>query len=178
MDKPLFPSPAAGFDEPIDILDGCHQRIRRNCALIGRIAGHLPVKGADAEAAQAARGIMRYFDEAAAHHHEDEEGDLFPALRAAAPGPSTEALIARLLADHRRLGALWQDMRERLEGVIAGNSSLLAPDVAKVFHDAYEAHILAEEGELLPLARRVLDAATMERLGTAMASRRGVKRPG
>ena len=27
----LFPSPAASFDHPIDILDGCHVRILRNC---------------------------------------------------------------------------------------------------------------------------------------------------
>jgi hemerythrin-like domain-containing protein len=178
MDKPLFPTPAAGFDEPIDILDGCHQRIRRNCALIARIAEHLPAKGADAEAAQAARGIVRYFDEAAAHHHEDEEADLFPALRAAAPGPATEDLVARLLADHRRLGALWQDMRVRLQAVIAGNPSSLGTDTAKTFREAYESHILVEEGELLPFARRVLDAPTVERLGHSMASRRGVKRPG
>lgn len=177
MEKPLFPTPAAGFDEPVDILDGCHQRIRRNTALAGRIAEHLEAKGADAEAAQAARGIIRYFDEAAAHHHEDEEDDLFPALRRAVPGEATEALIARLLSDHRRLATLWADMRGRLEDVIAGKTSSLDADSAKAFRDAYEAHILVEESELLPLARRALDAATVARLGESMASRRGVTRP-
>lgn len=176
MDSALFPSPAAGFDEPLDILDGCHQRIRRNCALVARIAGHLPVKGADAEAAQAARGILKYFDEAAANHHEDEEDDLFPALEVAAPGEATEGLVARLRDDHRRLATLWQDMRERLERVIAGDATALDAAAARAFGEAYEAHILAEEAELLPLARQVLDPSTVARLGDSMAGRRGVKR--
>ena len=30
----LFPTPAADFDHPIDMLDGCHERILRNCATI------------------------------------------------------------------------------------------------------------------------------------------------
>lgn len=175
---PLFPSPAAGFDEPIDILDGCHQRIRRNCVLIERLAEHLPAKGADAEAAQAARGVIRYFGEAAAHHHEDEEEDLFPALRMAAPEEATDALVERLLADHRRLAALWKDMNRRLDAVFAGDATAITPDVARTFAEAYEAHIRVEEGELLPLARRVLDAATLEILGGSMADRRGVARRG
>lgn len=175
--EPLFPTPAAGFDEPIDILDGCHQRIRRNCELAGRIAGHLPAKGADAEAAQAARGIVRYFDEAATHHHEDEEIDLFPALLQAAPGEARD-LVDRLLAEHRRLADAWQDMRSRLAAVIAGDAGRLSPADAAAFARLYEEHIRLEESELLPLARRVLDPATVRRLGEAMAARRGVSPPG
>ena len=77
----LFPTPAASFDHPIDILDGCHERILRNCALIGRIAAHVASKGPDAEAATAAASVMRYFDTAGANHHRDEDEDVFPLLR-------------------------------------------------------------------------------------------------
>ena len=38
------------------------------------------VAGADAEAAESATSIRRYFNEAAPRHHEDEEIDLFPRL--------------------------------------------------------------------------------------------------
>src|SRR5580765_8493471 len=81
----LFPTPSADFDHPIDILDGCHERILRNCATLERLAAHTLSHGSDAEAGVAAAGVMRYFDTAGAHHHRDEEDDLFPALQRHAP---------------------------------------------------------------------------------------------
>ena len=175
----LFPTPAADFDHPIDILDGCHARIRRNCVLIERLAEHLAAGGSDAEARQAAANILRYFDTAAYNHHRDEEDDLFPLLQRNVPYDELNALfdlLQRLRADHARLDALWSRMRERLVEILQCGIGGLAPAVAAEFHQAYEGHIAVEEAQLLPLARRVLDESLLRRLGGSMARRRGVPR--
>jgi hemerythrin-like domain-containing protein len=174
----LFPTPAAGFDHPIDILDGCHERILRNCALVERIAAHVAAKGADAEAATAAAGVVRYFDTAGANHHRDEEDDLFPALQQYAPSAELNAvydLVFRLKADHKRLEAHWTDMRKRLADLTEHRDGGLTAKIAAAFRAAYERHIALEEAELLPLSRRVLDESLLRALGGRMARRRGVE---
>ena len=173
-----LPSAAADFDHPIEILDGCHQRIRRHCALIVKIAAHVAVAGADAEAREAAFSVLRFFETAAANHHRDEEEDLFPALHHLAPDlNAARDLMHRLRADHVRLAALWADMRARLNAVRQGDATRLAQATAAAFAAAHESHMALEESQLLPLARRALDASTVARLGRRMARRRGVAPP-
>ncbi len=178
--KPLFPTPTAGFDHPIDILDGCHEKILRNCELIERIAAHVAANGPDDEARATAASVIRYFDTAGANHHRDEEQDLFPALQHHIPSPELNALFAlvfKLRADHRKLDALWVDMRARLARIAGGHDGGLSPDVAAHFHAAYRKHIALEEAEVLPLARRVLKPAVVAALGGRMAARRGAAHP-
>jgi len=173
----LFPSPTAGFDHPIDILDGCHERILRNCRTIERLAAHLAEHGPDAEAREAATGVMRYFDTAGAAHHRDEEEDLFPALQHHVPSKELNALFAlvfKLRSDHPKLDALWEDMRERLAAIAQGRDGGLTLQVAAQFWAAFRHHIAMEDAELLPLARRVLDDRLLRALGGSMARRRGV----
>jgi hypothetical protein len=43
----LHASPAAGFDEPFEMLAGCHDRVQRMVDLLERLAGHLPRHGCD-----------------------------------------------------------------------------------------------------------------------------------
>lgn len=160
----LFPSPSAGFDDPLEVLDACHDRVRRFTGLAVRIAERLQAGGADDEAREAARSVMRYFDEAGPNHHRDEQEDLLPILMAHAPD-----VAARVHADHRALEMLWAEVRQKLE-----SSSLDVP-LAQAFAHAYRAHIAFEESALLPLARRVLDEAALEKLGRSMAARRGVR---
>jgi hemerythrin-like domain-containing protein len=172
----LITTPSADFDHPIDMLDGCHERILRNCATIERLAGHIATDGADTEARLAAVGVLRYFDTAAAHHHRDEEDDLFPALVRNAPSKELDALLDRLRADHERLAALWSDMHARLTHVAEGRDGGLTAKLAADLTAAYAAHIALEEAELLPLARRVLDDYLMRAIGDHMAERRGLVR--
>ena len=176
--KPLFPTPSAGFDHPFEVLDSCHERIKRYCATIAAIAGHVAGHGPDAQAREAARGVVRFFDTAGANHHRDEEHDLFPALVNFVPSAelnATRALVARLKADHKRLDAAWAEMRRRLMLFAAGGPCEVDPAAAEAFGAAYERHIALEEAELLPLARRVLDARLAASLGERMALRRGVR---
>jgi hemerythrin-like domain-containing protein len=173
-------TPTADFDHPLDILDGCHQRIRRQCALIVRIAEHIERRGVDEEAARAASGVVRFFEVAGSNHHRDEEVDLFPALERRVPGGERDllcGLLTRLREDHRRLDIAWSHMKSALGEIAALRDARITPDEAREFFAAYERHIALEESELLPLARRILDVGQVARLGLAMARRRGA-RPG
>jgi hemerythrin-like domain-containing protein len=180
MRNTTLPGPAADFDHPIDILDGCHERIRRQCVVIQRIAEHVAEHGAGEDARQAARGVVRYFDTAGAYHHQDEEEDLFPALVHAVPNAelaATRVLIDRLQADHVRLEASWREMRGILMRLIDAGEVALDMAAARAFSASYDRHIGLEEADMLPLARRVLDTRTIARLGERMAARRGAFRP-
>ena len=170
--------PTPDFDHPIDLLEACHERIRRMCDLVVRIAEHLSATGVDEDARVAARNVIRYFDTAGANHHRDEEQDLFPALHHFVPSGelnATRALLARLRADHTKLDALWADMRRRLEWLAEDDANEIPVQHAEAFKAAYVAHIQVEEAELLPLARRVIGIDGLALLGRRMARRRGVQ---
>jgi hemerythrin-like domain-containing protein len=177
---PLPPPPDAGFDHPLEMLGGCHARIRRNCGVIQEVAERLAAGPADAAVREAARGVVRFFDTAGVNHHRDEEQDLFPALVQFVPAAelnATRALIARLRADHARLEVAWSQMREPLLALATGGDAAIGTGAASRFATAFDRHILLEESQLLPLARRVLDARLTERIGQRMARRHGVARP-
>ena len=78
----LHRTPSAGFDQPFEMLSACHERVQRSLALLQRLQDHLASHGADPQARDAARDVMRYFDIAAPAHHEDEERHVLPVLRA------------------------------------------------------------------------------------------------
>ena len=170
-------SPGADFDHPIEILDQCHQRIRRTCDLLVRIAAHIRARGCDEDARDAALLVVRFFDTAGAHHHRDEEDDLFPALIHYAPSDELNAvrcLVFKLRAQHAELDTMWAGLRPQVLSIAARDETELTVEIAQSFAAATEKHIATEEAELLPLARRVLGEGLLVRLGTSMARRRGL----
>ncbi|QJR14243.1 hemerythrin domain-containing protein [Usitatibacter palustris] len=179
MMKELLLTPTAGFDSPLEVLHACHERITRHYELIVRIAGHVVEHGADDEAREAARTALRFFAVAGRNHHLDEEEDLFPALVAVASSESAEtvrSLVARLRYEHETLDALWAPVREGLEAIAGGlDGAPVTPADAGRLAQAYAQHIAQEEGLLIPLARHLLGAAELERLGRSMEARRRAK---
>jgi len=169
--------PAADFDHPLEMLEACHDRIEDRLQVLQRLLEHLPQYGCDEQAQQAAANVMRYFDTAGAHHHEDEEKDLFPRLAGhAAADPPLRALIEALRDDHRIMREAWQALRQPLEGVCEGRCERIEAEAVHRFSTLYRAHIEREETELLPRAERLLPAEEIAALGAAMAGRRGVRR--
>lgn len=168
--------PAPSFDEPIEMLRACHERIVAQCATLGKLAAHLPLHGADTQAQQAARNIMRYFDIAGPNHHADEEQDLFPMLievtqRRCLPLSET---IASLPDEHRSLEASWAQLRTALADIAQGRASLLEPAWVDDFVGAYRGHIAFEESQILPFAEAYLDRQQLARLSAAMVARRTI----
>lgn len=170
----LHAAPAAGFDEPFEMLAACHERVERMLVLLERLAAHLPAHGSDAQAVAAARDVMRYFDLAAPHHHEDEERHVLPALRAA----GDDAFAAQIEQEHVEMRRRWLELRRSLLDV-AGGTWVASGDAAEFapwqqFAALYRAHAASEESLAFPQARATLDADAQRAMGQEMARRRGV----
>lgn len=176
MQNTLFDT-APGFDEPIAVLRHCHTRIRKQLATLNKLLAHLPRHGADVEAQQAAHAVLRYFNDAAPLHHEDEEEDLLPQLEMTASGDDAsqlQAILPRLLDEHREMAALWLALDRELSTITRGQSAQLSgTDVAR-FADLYEAHMQLEESVIAPMAKRLFSEVQMQQLGDAMRARRGI----
>lgn len=167
---------AAGFDEPFDMLEACHQRVHRMLDLLERLRSHLRTHGGDEQARQAARDVMRYFDQAAPQHHRDEELHVFPPLLARGDAATVE-IVRRLQADHVQMEAAWRAARQVLARVADGRLEKMAPDDEDVltrFAALYDGHIEAEEQIVYPAASALLDEQGKAAMGREMARRRGV----
>lgn len=174
---PGHSTPNAGFEVPLEMLAACHHRVQNQNATLLRLVNHLDAQGSDQPAQEAAVAVMRYFDSAGRHHHEDEELDLFPALLDATAATDNRALrdlIAVLCADHRALEARWHALRRQLQRVAEGLPATIESSEARAFADGYSQHIAREEAELLPMAGQVLDLEALDRIGRAMRQRRGL----
>lgn len=141
----------SSFDEPFDMLAACHQRVLHMLDLLERLGEHLDQVGADTSARQAARDLMRFFDLAAAHHHDDEELHIVPRLRSQGRG----AVAQRIQDEHRALARDWARVREGLkklsdhadepsEGIVVRRLAW------QRFAADYRAHMALEEGEVFP----------------------------
>lgn len=166
----LFASRSADFEQPIEMLVACHDQIRRFTTLCQRLDRHVADHGADAEAAQAAASILRYFDLAAPLHHQDEEDDLFPALRTLGDAALTARMDA-IEAEHADLARLWVPVRTWLVQ-IADGTTCPPPAELPSFISAYPRHAAHEETDLYGAAQR-LPADTLARISARMRGRRG-----
>ena len=173
MTVSLLGAAAPGFERPLAVLEACHGRIAKQCDTLEKLLAHLPAHGADAQARQAARAVLAYFDTAAVHHHDDEERNLFPLLeQAGAPGACD--LVETLTLEHDEQAQLWRRLRPQLAQIAGGQASALDVALTRRYVAMNRAHLEFENTRVLPLARQVLGAADLARLGRAMAARRGV----
>jgi hemerythrin-like domain-containing protein len=177
MSFPGFSSPAAGPEAPLDMLAACHTRVEKQCQTLERLQAHLIVHASDTAAQEAAHALLRYFNSAAKHHHEDEEVDLFPALLDAMAGSDAvciRTLIEALEAEHRELENRWTQLQAPLQAIAQGLPVVLSKAETAAFVTGYRSHILREDRELLPMAQRLLGPQALALLGHAMRSRRGL----
>lgn len=172
---PGFNSPAAGFEQPFEMLRACHERVHRSLRLLQRLIEHIDAHGHDASSRSAASDVLRYFDVAAPLHHEDEEKHVFPAVMEGG-GSDLRAAVSQLDAEHDSLEALWQKLRPEL---LAWRDDGQTPAVssaqrhwAEDFQRAYEAHIRLEEELVYPAAEAILAAGDLADMGAEMAARR------
>lgn len=175
--KEFLPDTAPDFDQPVAVLKHCHGRIRKQLATLEKLLVHLPEHGADEQARQAASAVLKYFEKAAHLHHDDEEQDLIPMLRAVAQGEDAatlQALAPVILQDHKDMDAMWQDLHEQLTMIATGAGTQLSSSAVQRFTQRYLGHMEREEGTMAPMALRLFAPEQMARLGQAMQRRRGI----
>jgi len=167
---------APGYDEPFEMLHACHERVQRMLALLDRLRRHVDARGADEQARQAARDVMRYFDQAAPQHHLDEENHVIPRLLASGDG-ALVGLGTRLRADHLAMEAAWSRARPVLDSLAQGGMARFDADAHRAFDDftsLYASHIEAEESAAFPAAQGRMDATAVQAMSQDMMRRRGV----
>ncbi len=178
---PGFESPAAGFEQPYEMLAACHERVQRSLDLLGRLVSYIADKGHDAQTRSAAADVLRYFDIAAPLHHQDEELHVFPLLLKQGD-TSLHSTVSRLQADHRQMETLWAVAREALlrwsepgcrERVTAETRTAI-----ERFRGIYGDHIETEEGLVFPAARAAMSEAAQQAMGREMQARRRNGHPG
>lgn len=162
---------APTFDDPLEMLRACHGRIQSQCATLHKLLAHLPQHACDTQAQQAAHAILRYFDSAGRHHHDDEEHDLFPLLLSTS-SDEAHTLVARLLGEHQVMDAAWLRLRSDLKRIADGTSATLDGTAVEHLTAVYDDHITLENSRLLPLAEELLNSTQLEILGNSMAARR------
>ena len=168
------------FAHPLQALLACHQRIAAHSDMLAWLARHLQLHDCDPESQQVASFVLRFYDGAARHHHEDEDESLFPALHAAAQGEHAERVArftAQLTAEHREMEHAWGRFRDSLELVAHGERVLLRELEVDRFCKLYHAHMALEEANVIPLAGMLFGAEPLAAIGKAMAARRGVRWP-
>lgn len=174
---PLHSAPAAGFDQPFDLLAACNARMERTLALLERLGVHLGAHGCDDPARNAAGDVLRYFDVAAPLHHQDEELHVLPRLRA----QGRASLAARLRAEHQVMEQEWAQLRPDLLAVQDGTLTAEALATAQArwssFAALYRGHLQAEDQQAYPVARQDLPVPLERAMGEEMARRRGAPPP-
>lgn len=169
-------SPAVGFEQPFEMLEACHERVQRSLDLLGRVIEHVAARGHDEQSRSAAHDVLRYFDLAAPHHHDDEERHVFPRVLASGDAAQIDA-VRRLRDDHRRMGELWSRLRPVLQAWSDDAAAGPVPEAfradAQAFTALYAAHIPVEEGLVFPATRALCTAADLQAMGDEMRSRRG-----
>ena len=175
--QPGQQAPGVGFEAPFEMLDACHERVERMLALLGKLREHVKTHGPDTQARDAARDVMRYFDQAGPHHHEDEERHVFPPLLAQRD-PAVLAVVIRLKQDHREMAVMWARVRAALMALVdagEGWSGFSAEDEQRF--DAYDAlyqrHLVDENGVVYPAARAVIRGEALQAMSADMMERRG-----
>jgi hemerythrin-like domain-containing protein len=163
--------------EPLDYLMADHVRQRKVCDALGIL-----ITGAARDDTQdMAEAIVAYLSGDFLLHVQDEEIDLFPCLRGAAADSGEEvASLEGLKCDHAADLALAKGLVADLRQMATSGGTRTSPGfirVAVAFTATERRHLALEDQVILPLARRRLSAADLDRIGHAMAARRNIDFP-
>jgi len=160
----------------LDLLLGCHQRIRHFTAMARRLA-ESPAAPLD-EVCDAADGVYRYFSIALPLHEADENDSIEPRLKAT--GNEEVAQTAeKMLDQHREINLvlkqllpLWDALcrePEKLPGFVPRLLQLITQ-----LEQLWNAHFNLEEEFVFPAMQRVLSRAELAEILYEMKERRGI----
>jgi hemerythrin-like domain-containing protein len=166
------PPPFALLDEPLAYVLAAHLRQRAICAVLRRFATDRVAARSEADRMTAyLTGDLRL-------HHEDEDIDLYPALRRRAlPADGLGVTLARLGEEHRQ-GAAMADMIVDVLSAHPADDTVHIDAAAGEAMQAYAAsevrHIALENGVVLAIARIRLTRPDLKAISRGMKQRRGV----
>lgn len=166
------------FSDPTGLLSDCHRRIEMFLGVLQRVAQMLD-SPLPADARDSFQTALRYFQDAAPKHTQDEEESLFPRLRGI-QHPEIEMALSALNAlehDHRRADALHSEVHQ-LGLKCLENGNLSVPDAVRFrravgdLTSIYGEHIRIEDDVVFPAAQRELSRSQKDAIASEMRSRR------
>lgn len=150
----IHPDQNAGKEETaVDMLLGCHQRIRHFAGVIQRIAGS---KGASLdEISDASADVHRYFTVSLPLHEADETSSVEPRLQAAVPGSEAARAARVMIQQHVRINALLHQLLPIVDALCRSPELLdrFAPrmtELASEFQSLWDTHLKLEEETVFP----------------------------
>ena len=167
------PSPSA--EEPLQALAGCNQRLLRHCATLRRLVLYLGECGIDVQARGAIERLLHFFDQVLPLQHADLEQELVPALIESMAGSDAVCLHDMgdsLARGHRELRRLWLGLRPALQDVAAGRAESLPAQETEHFIAHCQSVVAHADGELLPMAQRLLLDGQLDQMAAGMRRRR------
>lgn len=163
--------PPSLLDEPLVYIFADHFRQRTICSALRRFALAGKVDRDDAEA------VASFLEHDVRLDHEDEEMDLYPAVRRRElEGDNLGGIIARLVEDHR----LARPVADRIVAELSCRTAEVVEigSVVRVLMETYatseSGHLALENGIILAIARVRLTRADLEVMSHRMKARRGL----
>ncbi len=167
------------LEDPLAHLVACHGRIEERLQTLERAALYLAANaGQQRQALDAIRNSLRYFDTSGVHHTEDEELSVSPRLerKLRAGGHAAQLTLMRQLeAQHRDVEQVYADLValvKQLDDGIDSEKLKRYDTLVKALASLYRPHIQIEDTELIPFARRILEAQEIDAIREEMRTRR------
>jgi len=161
-------------EDAVDLLIGCHQRIRHFTAVAVKLAHAQDATSDDVR--QAAEGVHRYYGVALPLHEADEDQTLEPRLRPAADERVRHALLS-MGDQHQAIDELLERLLPLL--VLVKNNPDALHDaggemcsITKALDEIFRAHLQMEEEVIFPAIRSVLPESVREEILREMQERR------
>src|ERR1039457_4999392 len=161
-------------EDAVDLLVGCHQRIRHFTGVAAKLA-HAQGAAPD-EVRQAAGNVHRYYSVSLPLHEADEDQTLQPRLRDVADQPVRHALLA-MSEQHQEIDELIERLLPLLV-LVTNNPDALAEvggemcSLTKALEEIFRAHLQMEEEVIFPAIRQVLPEYVREEILRKMQQRR------
>jgi len=172
--SPLRSTEEATLEDAVDLLIGCHQRIRHFTSVATKLAhahGATPE-----EISSAADSVYRYYAVSLPLHEADEDHSLRPRLSAVADELVQHALVA-MGDQHQAIDELLERLLPLLV-LVRNNPAALGEaggemcSITKALDEIFRAHLQMEEEVIFPATRSALAASAQEELLREMQARR------
>jgi len=163
--------PSSLLDEPLAYIFADHVRQRMICSALRRFALSGKVDRREADT------VVTFLSHDVPLDHEDEEMDLFPAVRRRALREDNLGVVfARLLEDHRRalsvVDKIVAELSVRSAEVVQVSSA--ARELMQAYASSEGGHQAIENGIVLAIARIRLTRGDLGAMARGMKARRGV----
>jgi iron-sulfur cluster repair protein YtfE (RIC family) len=166
--------PSSKSEDAVDLLLGCHQRIRHFTSVATKLA-HAQGATAD-EVSQAAEVVHRYYSVSLPLHEADEDKTLHPRLDVVADERVHYALLA-MGDQHQAIDELLERLLPLLV-LVKNNPEMIGEaggemcSITTALDEMFRAHLQMEEDVIFPAIRTLLPAAVREAMLAEMQMRR------